>query len=50
MILAKAVQLEKGPVNRICKKKMNVVLTNIVNFVRCEKSYKAHWLMKARCM
>lgn len=49
MILAKAVQLEKGPVNRICKK-MNVVLITIVNFVRCEKSYKAHWLMKARCM
>lgn len=49
MILAKAVQLEKGPVNRICKKKMNVLIT-IVNFVRCEKSYKAHWLLKARCM
>lgn len=49
MILAKAVQLEKGPVNRICKKK-NERLITIVNFVRCEKSYKAHWLLKARCM
>lgn len=29
---------------------MNVVLITIVNFVRCEKSYKAQWLMKARCM